>query len=139
MASSGKQILGPNTTISVNGSDLTKFANSITLNDAAADVDVTGFGENYTEHLNGIRDSSIDVTFFQSYGSGEVDAVIGALYYANTSGTVKINPDTNGTVVYTQVSKIQSFSPVSGGVGAANETSVTFVNGGTAGLTRGTS
>ena len=138
MASSGKQILGPNTKLTVNGTDLSQFASDITINDAANDVDVTGFGETYTQHLNGIKDASVDVTFFQSYGASEVDATIGALYYANTSGTVKVTPDTNGTVVYTMIGQIQSFTPVAGAVGAANSTSVTFINSGTAGLTRGT-
>jgi hypothetical protein len=61
------------------------------------------------------------------------------MYYNNTTGTVKVKPDTAGTVVYTQVSKLYAWPPVSGGVGDVNSIDVTFRNAGTAGLTRGTS
>jgi hypothetical protein len=37
------------------------------------------------------------------------------------------------------VARLYTYSPIAGGVGDAATTSVTFRNGGTAGLTRGTS
>jgi len=138
MASSGAQVLGPTSTITVNGTDLSQFCTNITLEDSAEEAEVTGFGMTYRSFIPGLKDSSITATFNQSYGASEVDAVLGALYYNSTAGTVKVKPDTNGTVVYTQVSKIYSFSPVNGGVGDVNSVDVTFRNFGTAGLTRGT-
>ncbi len=133
-----KQVLGPATQITVNGTDLSQFCTNVTIEDSADEVDVTGFGEPYREFLPGLKDATLTATFLQSFGSGEVDPVIGAQYYANAIGTVKVKPDTSGTVVYTLVNKIYSFSPVAGAVGEANSTEVTFRNSGTAGLTRGT-
>ena len=133
-----KQVLGPNTQITVNGTDLSDHCTNITLEDSADEVEVTGFKENYKEFLPGLKDATINATFVQDYGSSSVDPILGALYYANTDGTVKVKPDTSGTVVYTMVSKLYSYGPVNGGVGDANTIDVTFRNSGTAGLTRGT-
>lgn len=133
-----KQVLGPLTKVTVNGTDLSQWVSAVTLNDAADEIDITGFAETYRDFTPGLKDSSIDVTFFQDYASGGPDATLSPLYYNNTAGTVKVTPDTSGTVVYTQVSKLYAWPPVSGGVGDANSIDVTFRNFGTAGLTRGT-
>lgn len=133
-----KHVLGRNTQVTVNGTDLSDHVSSVTLEDSADEVDTTGFKEVYREFTPGLKDATITATFFQDYASGSVDEVIGGMYYADTAGTVKVKPDTNGTVVYTMVGKVYSFPPVSGGVGDANSMDVTFRNAGTAGLTRGT-
>ncbi len=134
-----KHILGPNSTVSWNGTALGDHATNVTLEDSADEVDVTGFQEVYREFLPGLKDATATVTFLQDYAASSVDATIGASYYANSAGTLKVNPDTSGTVVYTLApAKIYSFGPVNGGVGAANSIDVTFRNAGTAGLTRGT-
>lgn len=131
-------VLGPNTQITVNGTDLSTWCTNVTIEDSADEVEVTGFGETYKEFVPGLKDSSITATFVQDLGAGGPDQTLSPLYYNNTAGTVKVKPDTSGTVVYTQVSKLYSWPPVSGGPGAANSIDVTFRNFGTAGLTRGT-
>ncbi len=133
-----KQLLGPNTKITVNGTDLSTWCHTCTLNDTANQVDVTGFGETYSEFIQGQKTASIDAGFFQDYAASGPDATLSPLYYNNLAGTVKVTPDTTGTVVYTLVSKLEGWSPVAGAVGAANDISVTFTAFGTAGLTRGT-
>lgn len=133
-----RQILGPNTSITVNGTDLSTYCTNIALEDSADEVDVTGFGETYRSFLPGLKDATITASFVQDFAASAVDETIGTLYYNNTAGTVKIKPDTSGTVVYTLVSRVYSFSPVSGGVGDANSIDVTFRATGTTGLTRGT-
>lgn len=136
-----KQILGPNTKILVNGIDLSSHCSNVSVEDTADEVESTGFGETYREHLVGLKDAQITATFQQDYSGTSVNTVIGAMYYANTDGTVKVTPDTSsaGTTVYTLAPcKVYSFSPVSGAVGALNDMEVTFRNSGTAGLTQGT-
>lgn len=133
-----KQVLGPNSTVTINGTDLSQFVTNVTLEDSADEVDVTGFGEVYREFLPGLKDATATLTTLQSYGASEVDAIIGAQYYAGAVGTLKVKPDTSGTVVYTMINKIYSFSPVSGAVGEANSSDTVFRVSGTAGLTRGT-
>lgn len=133
-----KMVLGPNTQVTWNGTNLSDHVRSITLEDSADEVEVTGFGENYKEYLPGLKDATITADLLQDYGASSVDSLIGGAYYANTAGTLKVNPDTSGTVVYTMVSKIYSYGGVNGAPGDANTISVTFRNAGTAGLTRGT-
>jgi hypothetical protein len=133
-----KHVLGPNTTVSWNGTDLSDHVSNVNIADSADEVEVTGFSETYKEFIPGLKDANITATFFQDYAASSVDALIAAAYYANTAGTLKVKPDTSGTVVYTMVSKIYAFSPVNGGPGDANNTEVTFRNASSAGLTRGT-
>lgn len=133
-----KQVLGPNTTVTWNGTDVSDHITNVTLEDSADEVDVTGFSETYREFLPGLKDATVTLTALQDYASSSVDALFGGAYYANTSGTVKVKPDTSGTVVYTMISKVYSFGPVNGGVGDANSIDITLRNAGTAGLTRGT-
>ncbi len=133
-----KQVLGQNTTVTINGTNLSDHVAQVTLEDSADEVEVTGFQEAYKEYLPGLKDATVTLQMFQDYGGTSVDPVIGGLYYANAAGTIKVNPDTAGTVVYTMVGKVYTFSPVDGSPGAANQTQVVFRNSGTAGLTRGT-
>lgn len=133
-----KIVLGPNTQFTVNGTDLSDHVSNVTVETSADEVDVTGFGETFREFLPGLKDATITATFLQDYASSSVDATLYPLWNTNTAGTVKVKPDTSGTVVYTMISKLYSYPPVSGGVGDANTTDVTFRNSGTAGLTRGT-
>lgn len=134
-----KNILGPNSTVTINGTDISDHVTSVSVGDTKAEIDVTGFNSDFTEVTGGLRDASIDMTVLQDYASGSVDALISNLYYNDLAGTIKVNPDTSGTVVYTLIGKPYSWSPVSGGVGDANSIDVTWRNtSGTVGLTRGT-
>jgi hypothetical protein len=133
-----KLVIGPDSQVTVNGTDLSDHVTSVTVGDESDEVDVTGFNEDYREFLPGLRDSTVTATFLADYASGSVDAVIGAQYYARSTGTIKVKPDTNGTVVYTLINKIYSYPPMDGGVGDAATIDVSFRNAGTAGLTRGT-
>ncbi len=132
-----KIVLGPNSTVTLNATDISQYVQSVTVEDNIDNVEVTGFSEVYKEYLGGLRDSTITVTVANDYAAGGPDALVTTM--RTTAGTVKVKPDTTGTVVYTMVAKAYNYSPVAGGVGAANTTDVTFMNAGTAGLTRGTS
>lgn len=133
-----KHILGKNSRVTINGTDLSSWAQSVNVEDTAEEVDVTGLGEDYREYIPGLKDAVCTITFFQDYDAGKVDAVVGGMYYSGTAGTVKINPDTSGTIVYTLISKVYGWPPVGGAAGDANTVDVTFRNSGTLGLTRGT-
>lgn len=137
-----KQMLGPLTEIRVLygtvNADLSTWCTNLTAEDSADEVEVTGFKEAYKEYLPGLKDSTISASFVQDMAANAVDSTLAPLYLNNLAGTVKIKPDTSGTVVYTQVSQLYSYGPVSGGPGDVNSIDVTFRNFGTAGLTRGT-
>lgn len=134
-----KQLLGPRTRITVAGVDLSDHCTSITLSDETEEQDVTGMQQTYREMADSLKTATVETTFIQDYASGSVDATIGGIYYGTTNGTVKVTPDTTGTVVYTLVARPNSFNPVQGGPGEASTITTTWSNRGTSGLTRGTS
>lgn len=134
-----KQLLGPNTQVTVNGVDLSDHCTSVTVGDETEEQDVTGFDQTYREMADSLKTASIETTFIQDYASGSVDATIGGIYYSTASGTIKVKPDTSGTVVYTLIARPTSFNPVAGGPGEASTITTTWSARGTAGLTRGTS
>lgn len=134
-----KQLLGPRTKVTINGTDLSTYCTSITVGDTTEEQDVTGFGETYREMADSLKTAEIATTFVQDYGASSVDSVISTIYYGTTNGTIKVWPDTNGTVVYTLVARPNSYNPVAGAPGDASTIDTTWTNRGTAGLTRGTS
>ena len=133
-----KQLLGPNSRVTINTVDLSDHCTSVTTADETEEQDVTGFQQTYREFADSLKTASIETTFIQDYAGTSVDATVGAIYYGSTNGTVKVTPDTNGTVVYTLIGRPNSYNPVSGAPGEASMITTTWSNRGTAGLTRGT-
>lgn len=131
--------------ISVNGTVLSDHANAITIEDAAEEVDITGYTPaGYREFAQGLKDVTITATFQQDYAVGSVDTMLQAMYSASgtAAGTVVVKP-TSATVsstnpTYTLVSKLFSYGPLAGAVGDALVVEAVFRHSGTAGLTRAT-
>lgn len=133
-----KQIIGPASTVTWNGTDISQYVQNITVEDSREEVDVTGFGETYREFIPGLGDASVSLTVLQDQAAGGPDVTLYPSYVNQTAGTLKFKANTSGTVVYTLVARIFSWPPVAGGVGDANTMDVSLRNAGTAGLTRGT-
>ena len=133
-----KQLLGPRTKVTINGTDLSDHCTSVTVSDDTEEQDVTGFSQTYREMADSLKTASVETTFIQDYATGSVDATIYGIYSGTAAGTVKINPDTSGTVVYTLIARPNSYSPVAGGPGDASTITTTWTNRGTVGLSRGT-
>ena len=134
-----KQLLGPRSKVTINSVDLSDHCTSVTTADETEEQDVTGFQQQYREMADSLKTASIETTFIQDYASGSVDATIGSIYSGTTNGTVKVCPDTSGTVWYTLISRPNSYNPVSGAPGEASVITTTWSARGTSGLTRGTS
>lgn len=131
-----KQVLGPASQVTWNGTDISQYVVNISIEDSREEVDVTGFSETYREFTDGLGDASVSMTVLNGTG---IDPTLYPSYVNRTAGTLKWKADTAGTIVYTLVGKIMTWPPVSGGVGDANTIDVSVRNAGTAGLTRGTS
>lgn len=128
--------------IELDGTNLSNFVSSVTLDDSADDVDLTGFGVQYREHGQGLKDATISLDMFQDYDRSSVDAVLYPLYAAGSTFGVIVRPTSAAASAtnprYSMTGKLFSYNPLDGGVGAANTTRVTIMNAGTAGLVRGT-
>lgn len=127
-----------NVKITVNTVDLSDHCSSVTIEDSADEVELTAFGAGYREFQPGLKDATITASFFNDHASASVADTLQAMYAASAAGTVKVWPDANGTIVYTQVSRLYNNPTLAGAVGEANTIEATFRNAGTAGLTRGT-
>ncbi len=133
-----KKALGPDTQVTLNGTNISQFVTNINVNDEHDQVDITGMQQAYRQFTPGIGNMEITTTLLQGYGSGEPDSLIFPLYNNKIAGTIKVT-DTSSTVVYTAISQPYNYAPFNGGPGDANSIDVTWANGSTAGLTRGTS
>ena len=137
-----KQVLR-NASISVAGVNLSDHCSSVTLEDAAEEVDFTAFSSSaYREFGQGMKDATISAEFFQDFAASSVDATLYPLYDSGGTFNVIVKPDgattspTNPS--YTMLARLYSYSGLAGAVGDANTVSATFRNAGTAGITRGT-
>lgn len=80
--------------VEVDGVDLSNFASAVQTHNDDELVDVSGFNATGAdENLQGKRTQSVDVTFFGSYGSGEVHDTLWHLYRDRVTFTFKWRPD----------------------------------------------
>ncbi len=129
--------------LSYNGVDLTDHVQSVTINQAFDDIDVTAMGAVSKQHLPGLRDDSVDVTFFNDYATSKVDATLFPFLGSTTGATLVVQ--TSGTTVsatqpkYTMIANLFNYTPVDGTVGTASMNKVTFKPAPGSSITRGTS
>ena len=50
-----KQLLGPNSRVTINGTDLSDHCTSVTVNDDTEEQDVTGFNQTYREFADSLK------------------------------------------------------------------------------------
>lgn len=133
-----------NVKVTVDSTVLSDHANEVTIEDTAAEVDVTGFSSSaYREFAQGLKDATITVRFYQDFAAASVEHILQPLYASGGTFSVKVVPDASSSVSdlnpeYSMVSRLYSFSPIAGAVGDANMITATFRNAGTAGVVRGT-
>lgn len=124
-----------NAYLRINGVDLSARADSVTINMSASDIDVTSFQPSggVKQHLQGMRDDSFVVDFFQDFAAAQVDKTLQPLFLAGTEFEVKVAAqgsvisDTNPAWESGQCI-LMNYSPIAGKVGDANKISVTFAS-----------
>lgn len=124
--------------ILVNSVDLSDHCSSVSLDDTADEVEFTAFGAGYREYGQGLKAAGIDAEFFNDEAAGSVAATLQPLYESGGTFNVKVWPESAGTIVYTQLSRLYGNALPSGAVGDADTISVSFKHAGTLGITRGT-
>lgn len=128
-----------NVKITVNAVDLSDHCSNVSLEGSADEVEFTSFGDVFRDYGQGLKDSTINATFYNDHDASSVADTLQALYDAGGTFAVKVWPDSSGTVVYTQNSRLFTQPTLAGAVGDANQIDVVFRNAGTAGITRSTS
>lgn len=130
-----------NADVTINSVDLSAFVRSVTINVNRSAEDISAMGDSWSENTIGRGEWSVDVEFWQSYYTAEVDATLWPLINAPGSGvTIEIlpnggtptavNPKYSGTVY------CESYAPIDGSYDENIGTSISFV--GTGALARAT-
>jgi Flp pilus assembly protein TadG len=117
----------------INAVDLSDHVQSVTVNYAAEMVDETAMGDDTRTNKGGLKNWSLDLQFKQDHAASNVDATLFPLVGSTFTVTVKptsavvsaTNPSYSGTGI------LESYAPVSGGVGDLATTSVTIQSAGT--------
>ncbi len=133
---------GTSSGLKVGTADLSDHVRSMEVQMNSADVDTTAMGAVSQTHAPGLRDDRITVTFFQDYATSKVDATISPLQGSITGATIIAyahGVTASATAPsYTMVGAPFDYSPINGEVGAANQTTVTFLPVAGSYITRGT-
>jgi len=127
-----------NVKITVNAVDLSDHCSSVTIESSADEVEFTSFGAGFREFGQGLKDATINATYFNDHAAASVADVHQPFYASGGTFPVKVWPDAAGTIVYTMIARLYSNPTVAGAVGDANTVDVVYRHGGTAGITRGT-
>lgn len=129
--------------IAINGTALSDHASALTITDEAEEVEFTSFSSSgYREYGQGLKDATVEVTFFQDFAAASVHAILQPLYQSGGTFAVEVRP-VNTTVSATNprgsmVARLYAYAGFGGAVGEASELDVSFRNAGTAGFTWGT-
>lgn len=129
--------------IEVDGTDLSNHASTVTVGSPADEVEVTGFGGEYREFAQGLKDGTITAAFFQSFEAGETHSVLGPLHESGDPFPLSIRPFSTPVATnnpqWDMTAKLFDYSPLSGGVGEAATTDVSFRNADQSGIVESTS
>lgn len=126
--------------VSINGVDLSDHVRSVTLDYKAELQDDTAMGDTTRSKLGGLKDWSLQVEFNQDFAASSVDVSLFSL--VGSTFTVIVRPDKSTAVGatnpnFTGTGILESYPPISGGVGELATTSVSIQAAGA--LSRATS
>ena len=127
--------------VTVNSVDLTDHVSSVTVETTTPEVEVTSMGDDFQSVIRGIPSAQITVSFFQDYAAAEVDATLWPLSTTDTPFPVAVKV-TSAAISATNPeyqmasALLMNYSPISGDIGSANTTEVTFINAGQLGIVR---
>jgi hypothetical protein len=129
--------------IAINGTVLSNFANHIDIDDSADEIDFTGFSTNgYREIGQGLKDATINVTWFQDFAAASVHSILQPLYSSGGTFSVEVRPTSSAVSSTnpkaTMTGRLYSYSGIAGDVGDAMTMDIAIRNAGTAGLVWGT-
>lgn len=126
-------------TITLNGSAVSTYLQSVDVSLAADEAETTAFGMGWRERIGGLKSGTITLNFFQDFAGTTVDGLIWPLLGSNATVVVKPTSSATGTAnpAYTAVCLVTAYQPFQSSVGDIATFSVSWPISGTA--TRGTS
>jgi hypothetical protein len=128
------------TFVSLNGTDISAQVQNVTIDYSAEVLDTTAMGDFAKTRIAGLKDFKVTLTLKQDYATTKIDSIIFPLIgtvVAIILRSIKAtavgvsNPNYTGNVL------VESYSPISGAVGALAQTPLSLPGSGL--LTRATS
>lgn len=129
--------LGPftNASLKIGTTDLSARVESVSLELAKDDIDITAMGDGGHTHVGGLENDKLTVNFWQDFAASQVDATILAIFQAGTAVAFKLiasgttpsatMPMYSGSILNTD------YAPISGKVGDGLQAPVSFMVSGT--------
>lgn len=119
----------------VNGVDLSSFVRSVRLPEETEVLEIQGMGDTSRVKIQGYLDWSVEVEFYQSYYTAEVNATIDPLYRNGTTFFVTVMPNKTAGVgatnpKYQGYAICSQFEPIGGAHGEVLMSNVTFESAG---------
>lgn len=124
-----------NAFISVGGTTLSSFGNSVTLTYEKDSIEITSFGDSGHKFTGGLENNSCEIALMQDFAVSPSNAVEATVYpLVGTTTTVIIKPNgatTSATnPAYTLSNTyLAAHTPVAGAVGELATTTLTFTGG----------
>jgi len=117
--------------VSVDSTDLTESARSVTIDTSADEVDVTAFGgDGWREFEPGLHAGTIEVEFYQGFDASGVHETLWPLSQTNEAFALAIGPKgataATDNPIFTGTVKLFGYRFLQGEVGAASTNPVTF-------------
>lgn len=124
-----------NAVVKLDGTDVSSYVSSVSVDMAAADIDSTAMGAGGRQHMAGIRDDKFTLTAFSDFGASGLHSIVNAKFVA--AGTLSVVVYPSGSTVsssnpsFTGYCPLLTYSPVSGNVGDAATTTLDLPVSGT--------
>jgi len=122
-----------NPVVTVNSVDLTNQCTSATVTHRFDQLESTAFGDTGHKFTGGLQTVDVSITFFLSYGSAEVEAILASCVGTGTT-TLVISPSgttesaTNPEYTITNC-MLANFTPINSTVGELATVEATFTGG----------
>jgi hypothetical protein len=125
--------------IELDGVDLSNTSNEVTIDDSAAEHDVTGFqGGGYTENTPGLKTAGININVFQDYSGGGVHQTCAPLYREGKPFVAVVKADDEEisaeNPAWAMVVKLYKYQPIGAKVGDPQSMTLELKNADKAGL-----
>jgi hypothetical protein len=127
--------------ITVDGDDISDHVTSVVIETTRDEVDVTAFGSANKEMLAGLGDATITLEVLQDFASNEIDQNMYQHSIEDDPFEVTVKADdaatsTDNPEYSLPAALLFNYSPISGAVGEASTTTLTFRNAGPLGLVK---
>lgn len=116
--------------------ELSNYLNKVTVNSEKEVLDATGFGASSKQKALGLGDGSIDLSGFQSFAAGSVDATLYPLHLNDTEFEVIVRESPDAEDEYVMTGILPSYTPLNGEVGQLSTIEVTIENAGQDGIVK---